>query len=676
MIPVEICQEVEKLRKEINYHNYRYHVLDAPVISDQEYDRLLFRLKKIEEQYPELRTPDSPTQRIGGGILDKFLKVQHPVPILSLSNAFEPQELTAWFERLVRIDERVENADFVVEPKIDGLTVVLHYQDGIFTLGATRGDGQFGEDITANLRTIKTLPLRIPINPDEKPLQGRLIVRGEAFITLHDFDLLNKRLEEAGERTYLNPRNTASGSLRQLDTSLTASRNISLLVYSILVSDNPIPPTQWQILKYLNKLGFPISPDIKHYSSISDVISDMEYWQNKLNELPYEADGIVIKINDIQLAADLGFVGKDPRSAIAFKFPAKEVSTILRDIGVKVGRTGVLTPYAILDPVEIGGVVVKQATLHNFDFIAEKDIRIGDRVLVKRSGMVIPYVIGPVVDARDGDEIIFEPPVVCPECNQPVRRNAGEVAWFCNNPSCPAQRIRWLEHFVSRSAMDIVGLGVKIVVQLVDAGLVKNISDLYALKKEDLIRLEGFADKKAENLIAAINQSKKQPLSRLINGLGIPGVGEVMAADLAKHYSDLDSLSRATLEDLLKIEGIGPNISKGIVEWFQNPVNQEVVRLLKERGVWPESVVQSAKTDQIKPLSGLTFVITGTLPDYPRETIKELIERNGGKVTDSVSKKTSYLVAGENPGSKIEKARQLDVPILDQNSLLRLIRPE
>lgn len=666
-------EELQRLKREIHYHNYRYHVLDAPVISDYEYDRLMQRLKEIEARHPEWVTPDSPSQRVGAVAAEKFAKVRHPAPILSLGNAFGVDELKAWIERLVRLDERVRDADFVVEPKIDGLTVVLTYRDGVFVQGATRGDGEVGEDITANLRTIRALPLRIPVDPKGPQPPGFLVVRGEAFMYIQDFEALNRRLEEAGERTYLNPRNTAAGSLRQLDPALTASRPLTLLTYAIVAADGPTPQTQWELLQYLRALGLPVSSDAEYCANLDEVLAAVERWRVKRDTLPYEADGIVIKINDLKLAADLGFVGKDPRGALAFKFPAREVTTRLVDIGVNVGRTGVLTPYAILEPVEIGGVMVRQATLHNFDYIKEKDIRIGDRVLVKRAGEVIPYVIGPVVEARTGDEKEFIPPSACPACGQPVEHLEGEVAWYCVNLACPAQLVRNLEHFVSRGAMDIVGLGIKIVEQLVETGLVKSPADLYTLTKEALLKLEGFADKKAENLLQAIEASKNRPLARLINALGIRGVGEVMAADLARVFPDLEALSRATAEELMRIEGVGPNTAQSIVEWFARPGNREFIERLKQLGVWPVSKTEEEGKEQPKPLAGLTFVVTGTLPGFTREGIKEFIQQQGGKVTDSVSKNTSYLVAGEAAGSKLEKARQLGVPVIDEAGLMALV---
>lgn len=665
-----LYNELLNLKSQINFHNYRYHVLDAPVISDLEYDRLVARLREVERLHPEWITPDSPTQRTGGAISEKFQKVVHAAPILSLAAAYDLAGVRAWFERIRKLDERVEQVSFVIEPKIDGLTVVLRYENGVFVQGATRGDGEVGEDITSNLRTIKAIPLRIPVDPDGMKAPAELVVRGEAFIEIKAFERLNKRLEEQGERTYLNPRNTAAGSLRQLDPSLTASRPLTLLSYAIVaISDEP-PETQWDVLEYLRKLGFPVASEVAFCVNFAAVLKTCEEWQQKRDALPFEADGIVIKINDTQVANDLGFVGKDPRGALALKFPAREVSTTLMEIGVAVGRTGVITPYAVLQPVEIGGVVVKQATLHNFDYIQEKDIRVGDRVMVKRAGDVIPYVIGPVVEARTGQEVVYTPPQVCPACGQAVEHIEGEVAWYCVNASCPAQLVRHLEHFVSRGAMDIVGLGIKIVEQLADIGLAKDVADIFYLTREDLLSLDGFAEKKADNLLRAIDAAKKQPLSRLVNALGIRGVGEVMAVDLADHFGNLGRLAAANMDDLQRIGGVGPNIAKAVVDWFERPNNQLVLKKLKVAGVWPAAVPKKGKGDG---LSGLVFVITGTLPNLSREQAKSLIEENGGKVTDAVSKKTDYLVVGEAAGSKLEKARQLGVALLDEAGLVAMI---
>ena len=671
----------EELKAEINQHNYRYHVLDAPIVSDAEYDKLLNELKQIEAAHPDWVTPDSPTQRAGAKAADRFDKVPHPAPILSLANAFGSDDARAWFERVKKIDERVEKAKFVVEPKIDGLSVVLHYRDGLFVQGATRGDGEVGEDITLNLRTVRSIPLRIPVDEKGPKPPRNFVVRGEAFIPIKEFDELNKRLEEAGEKTYLNPRNTAAGSLRQLDPSLTASRPLTLLVYQVVAFDGgKVPTSQWEILEYLRALGFPVTDVAKRFDDIESAIAYTETWKDGRDNLPYEADGMVIKIDDLNLAAELGFVGKDPRGAIAYKFPAREVTTKLLNIEVEVGRTGVLTPKAVLEAVEINGVVVRNATLHKFDFIAEKDIRIGDRVLVKRAGEVIPYIIGPVTDARTGSEKRYAPPKKCPACGQAVEHFEGEVAWFCVNAACPAQLQRNIEHFVSRGAMDINGLGSKIVEKLIDSGAVKDVADIYTLTRESILDAVTKKDRKtekeppgkiADNLLAAIAESKNQSLPRVITALGIRGVGEVSARDLATHFGNLDALSKASVDDLQEIEGVGPNIAEAIVDWFARPVNKNLLKKLKTVGLWP--IEQGKKEKGEGKLSGLTFVVTGTLPTLTRDGVKEFIESNGGKVTDSVSKKTSYLVLGEEPGSKFEKAKSLGVKIIGEEELKKLV---
>jgi DNA ligase (NAD+) len=685
----DYTQRIETLRREINFHDYRYHVLDDPLISDAEYDQLMLDLRQLETEHPELVTPDSPTQRAGAAPLAKFTKVHHPAPILSLASAFDANGVRAWYERISRLDGRVRSAEFVVEPKIDGLTIVLHYQQGRFVQGATRGNGEIGEEITANLRTIRALPLMLPASPNGPRPPASLVVRGEAFMTIQDFKKLHQRLEEAGEKTYLNPRNTAAGSLRQLDPSLTASRPLTLYIYSIVAGEGagastgigvapeeeqpgPLPASQWETIEYLRSLGFPV-PEAKRVNSLEEAILAAEDLAARRDDLHYEADGAVIKINDLALAAELGFVGRDPRGAVAYKFPAREVTTQLHEIRANVGRTGVLTPYAVLEPVNIGGVIVRQATLHNFDYIKEKDIRPGDRVLVKRAGDVIPYVIGPVHAARTGEEQPYVPPEVCPACGQAVENLPGEVAWYCVNVACPAQLVRNLEHFVSRGAMDIVGLGIRIVELLVSVGLVKDVADLYYLEKEQLLELEGFAEKKAENLIASIDDSRKRPLSRLINALGIRGVGEVMASDLARHYPDLDALTNTTFQELQQIPGVGPNIAQAIVDWFARPANRQVLEKLRTAGVWPQVEKPARGEAAPQPFSGLTFVVTGALEGFTREEVREFIQSLGGKVSDSVSKKTSYVVAGESPGSKLDKARTLGVAVIDEQGLRDLV---
>ncbi len=675
----------EELKEKIHFHNHRYHVMDSPIISDVEFDKLLNELKRIEAEHPDWITADSPTRRAGAKPADRFDKVRHPAPILSLANAFGADDARAWLERVKRIDDRVEKAKFVVEPKIDGLSVVLHYRDGVFVQGATRGDGEVGEDITQNLRTIRAIPLKIPVNSKQLSVSGNqssvisvpknLVIRGEAFMPVKEFEALNRKLEEAGEKTYQNPRNTAAGSLRQLDPELTASRPLTILVYQIVHAEGgKVPTSQWEILEYLKALGFPVTDIAKRFDDFEKAIAYTESWEKKRDDLSYETDGMVIKIDDLNLAAELGFVGKDPRGAIAFKFPAREVTTTLDDIGVAVGRTGVLTPYAVLEAVEIGGVIVERATLHNFDYIAEKDIRVGDRVLVKRAGEVIPYVIGPVVDARKGKEKKYKPPTKCPACGQDVEHFEGEVAWYCVNAACPAQLVRNIEHFVSRGAMDIEGLGIKIVEQLIESGLVKDVADLYSLKRDQLLALEGFKDKKTDNLLTAIQNSKSQSLARLIAALGIHGVGEVMAGDLAGTFPELESLSKSSAEELQQIEGLGPNIAESIVDWFARSSNQKLLKKLKAMGMWPRGGKSSVSSKQSDAFDGLTFVVTGTLPTFSRDDAKAFIESHGGKVTDSVSTKTSYLVLGESPGSKFDKAKSLGVKIIGEAELKKLAK--
>ncbi|MEW6092927.1 MAG: NAD-dependent DNA ligase LigA [Chloroflexota bacterium] len=701
-------QRYEELKQQINFHNYRYHVLDAPVISDAEFDRLVVELKQIEAEHPDWVTPDSPSQRAGAVPSEKFEKVRHPRPILSLANAFGAEDARAWYERIRKLDDRVEKAAFIVEPKIDGLSVVLHYRDGVFVRGATRGDGEIGEDITANLRTIRTIPLKIPVetkdhgqwtvdheNPNQPSMFGSsypssivhglpsyLVVRGEVFIPIKEFEALNRKLEEAGEKTYLNPRNTAAGSLRQLDPSITASRPLTLLVYQVVYSEGGnVPTSQWELLAWLKGLGFPVTDVAQRFADLESAIAYTEIWAARRDDLPYEADGMVLKLDDLRLAADLGFVGKDPRGAVAFKFPAREVSTKLNAIGVAVGRTGVLTPYAVLEKKNIGGVNVERATLHNFDYIAEKDIREGDQVLIKRAGDVIPYVVGPIIDLRTEVEKPYVPPSTCPACGQAVEHFEGEVAWYCVNAACPAQLVRNVEHFVSRGAMDINGLGIKIVEKLIEAGLVKDVADIYKLKREDILIAVTKKDRKtekeppgkiADNLLIAIETSKQQPLNRLITALGIRGVGETIANDLSRAFHSLDLLMVASEEELQRVEGIGPNIAAAIVDWFGRERNRAVLEKLKAAGVWPVEQGEGKSKKGEGSLAGMAFVVTGALAGFSREGVKEFIESHGGKVTDSVSRKTSYLVLGEAPGSKYDTAKALGIKIIDESELRKL----
>ncbi len=676
MVSEEIRKRVEALRKAINYHNYLYYVLDSPEISDEEFDAMMRELQRLEEQYPELVTPDSPTQRVGGAPAEKFRKVRHPVPMLSLQDVFSQEELRAWRDRIFKLltPDEIAGLRYVVEPKIDGLTVVLHYENGVFTLGATRGDGVVGEDITANLRTVKALPLRIPVKEGAEAAPPRLVVRGEAYISIEDFRKLNEEQAAKGLKTFANPRNAAAGSLRQLDPRVTAQRPLSLWTYQVVLIEGREIQTQWEALEYLRRLGFPVNPLNRIFDDFDEMAAYCASWESEKENLPYEADGLVIKINDFRIQDKLGSVGKAPRWAVAYKYQSQEAVTRLLDIRVNVGRTGVLTPYAVLEPVQIGGVTVSKATLHNYDYIKEKDIRIGDLVVVMRAGEVIPQVVRPVKEARTGDEKIFTMPDRCPVCGEPVVHPEGEVAYYCVNAACPAQLARSIEHFASRGAMDIAGLGEKQAKLFVDLGLVHDVADLYYLDPKKLLALEGYGEKRVKNLMDAIEASKDRPLWRLINGLGIKFVGAEVAQVLAEHYHSIDALMKASKEELEEIPGIGPRIASSVVEWFNHETNRRVIEKLRAAGVRLSEESAPEEVEEEKPLEGLTFVITGTLPGISRQEAKELIQRYGGKVTDSVSRRTSYLVVGESPGSKLDKARNLGVPTISFDDLQRMIR--
>ncbi|RME76095.1 MAG: NAD-dependent DNA ligase LigA [Chloroflexi bacterium] len=673
----DIEKEIAALRREINYHLYRYHTLDDPIISDAEYDALMNRLRQLEAEHPELVTPDSPTQRVGAPPLDAFEKVNHPIPMTSLNNAFDDGDMHAWLARIGRLlpdGMTVDDLEFVVEPKIDGLAVALTYENGILTRGATRGDGQVGENVTANIRTIKSIPLSIPVSPDGPPAPARIEVRGEVYMPIAAFNEFNRQQAEKGEKLFANPRNAAAGSLRQLDSRITAERPLAFFAYAIGYVEGADIRTQKEALDYLAALGFPVNPDILHTRSFDEVLHFIHNWMTRRDTLPYDADGVVVKINDFRLQEHLGVVGNAPRWAIAYKFPAREATTKLLEIKVNVGRTGQITPYANLEPVNIGGVTVRQATLHNFEDLAKKDIREGDTVVVKRAGDVIPQVVKPVLDLRPPDSKPYRPPEVCPTCGEKLARfREDEVALFCINSACPAQLVRQVEYFVSRSAMDIEGFGIKIAELLVAKGLIKDIADIYFLaeKREELLALEGFAEKKVDNLLAAIEASKQQPFDRFLTGLGIRYVGSVVARLLVEAFPSIDALQQASQAELEAIDGIGPRIAESITAWFSRPANQALIEKFRRAGLKLRMAPRSPEAAS-RPLAGLTFVLTGTLPTWSREEAKAFIEQHGGKVTGSVSKKTSYVVVGENPGSKLEKARQLGIPTLDEDGLRRL----
>ncbi|HCU81436.1 MAG TPA: DNA ligase (NAD(+)) LigA [Chloroflexi bacterium] len=666
-----ITVRVAQLRHELQLHNYLYYVMQSPSISDSDFDELFKELQDLESQYPELIEEDSPTQRVGGYPSDKFDKVDHPNPILSLSKVNSPADTEAWFARISKLDGRVMSNKFVVEPKIDGLTVVLHYENGVFTRGCTRGDGHVGEDITRNLRTVRSLPLRVPVK-GSMDAPSTLVVRGEAFIPNQSFYDLNNKLGANGERTYINARNAASGALRQLDPRVTASRPIALFCYEVVASDTQFLNSQWDTLTYLRELGFPVSDDSVLCNNMRDVIDRCQMWSDKRKGLDYEIDGVVIKIDDLDVMANLGVVGKDPRGAVAYKFAEDQVTTRLVDIGLNVGRTGVLTPYAVLQPVKVGGVIVKQATLHNLDFVRDKDIRVGDHVLIKRAGEVIPYVIGSLELERDGSEVPYDPPDKCPSCGTAVHRFTNEVAIYCANIACPAQIVRNLEHFVSRSTLEIDGFGKGLAKQLVEAGLVKDVADIFSLDKTSLLELEGFAHKKVSSLLTAIAESKKKPLSRLVEALGVRGVGSVASASLASAFGSLDALGEATTEELQEIEGLGPNIANAVVEWFDEPTNRRVLDKLQAAGFWP--TLNDSHNNISGVLTGMTIVITGTLQGWSRKDAVDYIESHGGSVGKSITSNTNYLLVGDRPGSKLDRALNLGITVIDVNSLKDLVK--
>jgi DNA ligase (NAD+) len=672
--PKTVRQRVTRLREEINYHAYRYHTLDDPLISDAEYDRLVAELRALEEQHQELITPDSPTQRVGAQPSDQFQKVIHPVPMTSLGNAFDDEDMHAWLMRMGRLlpdDIAVSDLVFVVEPKFDGLAVALTYEDGVLVRGATRGNGVEGENVTANLRTVKNIPLRIPVSPDGPPPPARIEVRGEVYIPIADFNELNQRQAERGERLYANPRNAAAGAVRQLDSRITAQRPLAFFAYAIGYVEGTSIGRQWEALNALRRLGFPVNPDIKRTSDFDEVLDFIHQWTERREGLPYEADGVVVKVDVFDLQELLGVVGNAPRWAIAYKFPAREATTRLLKIDVNVGRTGVLTPYAVLEPVNIGGVMVRQASLHNFEDLARKDIREGDTVVIKRAGDVIPQVVKPVLDLRPPNSEPYQLPDRCPSCGEPAVKPEDEVAVTCVNAACPAQLVRRVEYFVSRGAMDIEGFGIKIAEQLIQAGLIRDVGDIYSLAqhREQLLALESFAEKKVDNLLAAVAASKSQPLARVVTGLGIQGVGNVVARTLVNDFPSIAALASASLEDLEAVEGIGPHIAHSVVDWFSRSRHQQVLTKLGQAGLQMES---AAPAQAPQPLAGLTFVITGTLPAMSRDQARAFIEARGGKVTGTVSQKTNYLLLGENPGSKLAKAQALGTEVISEEALRKL----
>jgi DNA ligase (NAD+) len=670
-----IAERLDALRRAIDHHAYRYYVLDDPEISDAEYDTLWRELVTLEAAQPELVTPDSPTQRVPGAPAEGFAKVRHVAPILSLGNAFNPDELSAWRDRFMRLLPEADKAKlaYVVEPKIDGLSVVLTYENGEFALGATRGDGEVGEDISANLRTVRSVPRRIPVargSAVEAP--ARIVVRGEVYTPVADFEKFNAQQQETGSRAYANPRNFAAGSLRQLDARITATRPLRLWLYQIVDLQGATVSSQWEALQYLRDLGFPIERRIRRFTDFDEMREYVVEWgETERKKLPYEADGLVIKIDEFATQARLGYVGKDPRWAVAYKYPAEEAVTRLIDIRVNVGRTGTLNPYAVLEPVQVGGVTVSQATLHNEDYVKELDIRPGDMVAVKRAGEVIPQVLRALTELRTGVEQQWEMPKNCPACGQPAERAAGEAATYCVNSECPAQLVRGIEHFVGRGAMDIEGFGIRQAELFTQLGYIRSLADIYYLDAAKILQLEGYGEKRVRNLVAAIEESKTRGPARLLTAVGIRGVGEIVAEQLVDHYGSIDALMDAPLDELQALSGIGPVLAQNIYDWFQKEPNRHLIERFKAAGV--QTAAERQAGEGPAPFAGLTFVITGTLPSLSRDQAKDLIKANGGKVTDSVSKNTSYLLAGEAAGSKLAKAQQLGVPVIDEAQLHDLL---
>ena len=656
-------KRIEELINLINYHNEKYYNQDSPEIEDFEYDNLMKELIKLEEENPELKRNDSPSNRVGGKPLDKFEQVVHKIPMLSLSNAY------SW-EDLKDFDSRVREAvgsdvEYVVEFKIDGLSVGLNYNNGIFESGATRGNGIVGENITKNLMTIKNIPLNI----DEK---GELTVRGEVYISKKDFEEINKIQEEQDQPLYANPRNLAAGSLRQLDSKLTAKRPLDIFIFNLEDINSKQFKTHSESLEYLKQLGFHVSPEFKVFKTMDEIIEYIKYWTEHREDLGFGIDGMVIKVNNLAQREQMGYTAKSPRWAIAYKFPAERKETKLLDIVVEVGRTGTITPTAVLEPIRLAGTTVSRATLHNEDYINEKDIKINDTVLVQKAGDIIPQVVEVIKEKRTGEEIEFKMPEECPVCGEPTVRLEGEAAVKCINISCPAQIRRGIIHFASREAMDIDGLGESIITLLLKQDLIKDISDLYYLKKEQISVLERMGDKSATNLINAINKSKENDLWRFINGLGIKLIGTKAAKILASEFKDLDKLMSATEQELINLEEFGQTMADSVVEFFKEEKNISVIEKLKEAGV-NTKLIESGNEDIPKIFEKMKIVLTGTLPTLKRNDAKEMIEKRGGKATSSVSKSTSFVLAGEEAGSKLTKANDLGIKVIDEEKFLQLI---
>jgi len=660
---MSIAQKIEALREKLRHHEHLYHVLDAPEITDAEYDAMMRELKALEEAHPEFLTPDSPTQRVGGKPREGFVKVAHSSPMLSLDNAVGEEELRAFDQRVRGLLKADEAYAYVAELKMDGVSMAVHYRDGKLGLALTRGDGSIGEDVTENARTIRSIPLQL------KGEHGNREARGEVVLNRKAFEKLNVEQEAHGARLFANPRNAAAGALRVLDPAITASRQLDYFTYFLLADGAPAHKTQWEALEALKKLGFKVNPHNRRFEDIDALVAFCKEWEAKRDSLPFEIDGVVVKVDSVEQQNRLGWTAKAPRWAIAYKFPARQEETLLESIEINVGRTGAVTPWARLKPVNIGGVTVSKATLHNEDEIERLGVQGGDRVLVERAGDVIPKVVRLV---REGEHRMpFRMPKHCPVCGGEIVRAEGEAVSRCINTNCPARLKESVLHFAARGVMDIDGMGESLVSQLVDSGLVKNVADLYRLTLEDLVALERLGKKSAEKLLKNIESSRQRPLPRILNGLGIPFVGERTAQFLADAFGDLDKIANADEEELQRAEEVGPKVSQSIQRFFQEKHNRELIERLRGEGL---PFKYQAKKKAGGPLAGMSFVLTGTLPNMSREEAAELIEGAGGKVSGSVSKKTSYVVAGADPGSKLDKANTLGVKVIDETALRELVK--
>jgi DNA ligase (NAD+) len=660
-----IKKQVEKLREEIEYHNYRYYILDHPEISDAQYDRLLRELEKLEEQYPKLRSPNSPTQRVGASPLEEFEIVRHTLPMLSLANAFDETEARDFDKRVKKFLGTSEEIEYVAEPKFDGLAIELVYERGQFFVGSTRGDGINGENITQNLRTIKTIPLQLIRR--EVSVPGRLEVRGEVIIQLKKFKELNRKREEIGEPLFANPRNAAAGSVRQLDPKITAGRPLEIYFYGLGEVTGRTFDSQWEVLKTLPKWGLRTNPHARKCKNIDVVLDYYREMNEKRESLPYEIDGTVIKVNSFDLQMRLGEIARSPRWALAFKFQPKQETTKILDIIVQVGRTGALTPVAVMEPVKVGGVEVSRATLHNQDEIDKKDVRVGDTVVIQRAGDVIPEVVEVITSKRKGTEKKFRMPSKCPVCGAEVIKE--EAIHRCIGLDCPAQLKGRIKHFASKRAMDIDGLGVKLIEQLVDKGLIKDVADIYYINKEELIELERMADKSAQNIIEAIEKSKIKPLAKFLYALGIRNVGETTAEDLARNFQRLNDFFYLSEEDLMVVQGIGPEVAASVRQFFGDKKNRESIDRLKKAGV---KVIEPKAKEKGK-LAGKTFVFTGALKTFGRDEARTLVESLGATTASIVSKKVDFVVVGEDPGSKFNKAKELGIKTLTEEEFKKMI---